>query len=357
MAIMPTYKKVVEEFFSAIAPLRAAYSDATFSYLAVSTPAGFLLLKGQLTFNVAPSKVPLTHFASASVRAGHCLLSELATSPEGLLEIIESGKITIAKEELLFPPASNGSHSAYFQPFHQVGLQTLNRVDVLGVVGAQNSELNRTLQLDWEVRAAATPYDGLQELAAEYQIGIVRTDAISIEFLANNVAAFDLGSTINGTKARLGLRLAKEGKAEFASLGYRVISQGKTVARSSIPGELFQWSESPDFRQGWAEIEVPPAAVIHGIARYAGIAQHQGWAIDPNAVQNPLRAAYETFDKGLMFLQEVLGREGRSGNARDLETVVGWVLWMLGFSVANLGSTPKTKKRLICSLRRLQVIW
>jgi hypothetical protein len=30
-------------------------------------------------------------------------------------------------------------------------------------------------------------------------------------------------------------------------------------------------------------------------------------------------------------------------DARDLETAVAWLLWMLGFSVAHLGGTPKTQ--------------
>ena len=172
----------------------------------------------------------------------------------------------------------------------------------------------------------------------------MRTDAVTIEFIAFNVAAFDLSSTISGTKAKLGLRIARGATPEVAALGFRVVSQGKTTSRGLIGGNKFAWSETPDHRQGWAEIEVPAAAVIQGFASYAGIAQHQGWAIDPNAVQNPLRAAYETFDKGLVFLNEVLARETKSGStSRDLETVVGWILWMLGFGVANLGSTSRTQ--------------
>jgi len=343
MPIASHATKAVQDFLAAIRPLRPAYSDPTFSYLAVRTVQGWLLLKGQLSLNLAPSKVPFNHFTSENVRAGHCHLSDIAGSPEEFLQIIEGGKIRVGTEDLLFPPGQNGTHGAYFQPLHPAGLQNQNRLNVLGIVGSENAEVNRTLHLDWEVRAAATPYDGLQDLASEFQVGIVRTDAISIEVAAYNVAAFDLTSAISGTKAKVGLRLAKGAKFDDASLGYRVLSQGKVTARGLIPGKDFKWSESADHRQGWAQIEVPPAAVVHGIANYAGVAQHQGWAIDPDAVQNPLRAVYETFDKALRFLQEVLNRETKSGNSRDLEAVLGWLLWMLGFGVANLGGTAKTQ--------------
>lgn len=298
-------KKAVAAFHVAIAPLWEAYSEPTFSYLAVRTAEGLLLLKGQVSLNIAPTKIKLGSFTSANVFAGHCLLSDVAETLEKFIEVVETGKIPVGEEVLLFPANTGGSHSAYYQPFHEVGLQNHNRLNVLGITGAQNTEVNRTLQLDWEVKASPTPYDGLAELAAEYQVGTVRTDAVAIEIVAYNVAAFDLTSAISGTTARLGLRLAKNAKSASAALGYRVVSKGE-VKRGQLVGKEFEWSDEPDHRQGWAEIEVPHAAVVHAIATYAGIAQHQGWALDPNSVQNPLRATYETFDKGLAFLNEVL---------------------------------------------------
>ena len=85
-------KKAVAAFFDAIKPLRAAYSDPTFSYLAIRTTQGLLLLKGHVSLNVTTIKVPLGHFASANVYAGRCLLSELAASPEQFIEIIAASK-------------------------------------------------------------------------------------------------------------------------------------------------------------------------------------------------------------------------------------------------------------------------
>ena len=164
MTIGAHNRKSAEDFFAAIKPLRAAYAEPTFSYLAVQTGGGLLLLKGQVSFNNTLSAIPFGRFASANVRAGQCRLSEIAESPEKFLEIIESGKIPIANEVLIFPPAENGAHGAYFQPLHQFGLQNQNRLDILGIVGGQNTEVNRSLHLDWELKASSTPYDSLQEL-------------------------------------------------------------------------------------------------------------------------------------------------------------------------------------------------
>jgi hypothetical protein len=73
------------------------------------------------------------------------------------------------------------------------------------------------------------------------------------------------------------------------------------------------------------------------------VVQHYWWVTDPAATQNPRRAAYEVFDPEFSVLREFLSRQGRGQNARDLEFGVAWLMWMLGFSVASLGSTGKTQ--------------
>ncbi len=75
---------------------------------------------------------------------------------------------------------------------------------------------------------------------------------------------------------------------------------------------------------------------------YAGHAQHYWWISDPSSAQNARRVAYGVFDPKLEYLAEVLSRTSSKGhNARELESVVGWLLWMLGFSVIQLGAAPK----------------
>jgi len=61
-------------------------------------------------------------------------------------------------------------------------------------------------------------------------------------------------------------------------------------------------------------------------------------------MQNPKRAVYNRFDEKLDILSDFLTKSGAKGrNARDLETGVAWLLWMLGFSVAHLGGTGRTQ--------------
>lgn len=53
---------------------------------------------------------------------------------------------------------------------------------------------------------------------------------------------------------------------------------------------------------------------------------------------------YELADSQLEILNDILTKsQSRGRDARELETGVAWLLWMLGFSVAHLGSTPRTQ--------------
>ena len=98
------------------------------------------------------------------------------------------------------------------------------------------------------------------------------------------------------------------------------------------------------FAGGVAEIDIPQGAVLHCVAIYDGIAQQFGWLSDPATVQNSRRTVYEAFDSNLETLKEIIGRtQGRGMEARDLESAVAWLLWMLGFGVAHLGGTRRTQ--------------
>jgi hypothetical protein len=83
---------------------------------------------------------------------------------------------------------------------------------------------------------------------------------------------------------------------------------------------------------------------VNCAASYTGVAQSHWWLTDPSRLQNSRRAAYETFDSKLESLREIISKALRKGEeARDLEAAISWLLWMLGFSVAQLGGTRRTQ--------------
>src|SRR5262249_39638705 len=152
--------------------------------------------------------------------------------------------------------------------------------------------------LDWTLRAANPPFDGLQDLINEYRLGQL-TDTSTIEIVAYNVAAVDGTSNVNGQTANFQVRTSLGLSPEKFSTGYRVLTQGKVVDRGNLGGDRFQWTDHADHRVGLASFAVPRAAVVQAIPQYGGIAQQFYWFTDPATAQNPRMAAFDAFDPKL----------------------------------------------------------
>lgn len=338
-------QNTIDAFFAGILPWGTAYEEfSSISYFAVKNDGVFVLLQVRLFLNTVPSDLPFTNFETENIRAGHFLISDLNADPQGVIGMLTDGKLKCPVGELWFPPADGGGYSTYHLPFHPEGLQNGNRVDVLTLTGARRTDYVRQPHFDWEVKAATTPYDSVAELLGEYRLGALRGDAVNLEVVAYNIAVVDPASIVIGTKAQPAVLLAKGLNPGAVTLGYRVFSQGRVVQRSTIAGAAMEWRMRDAVQLGTADVDIPPAAVLHCIASYAGAAQHQGWLSDPATLQNPQRSVYEAFDDKLEVLRDFLAKsQGKGRDARDLEAGVSWLLWMLGFSVAHLGGTDKTQ--------------
>jgi hypothetical protein len=338
------YRKYITDFFSGIAPWEVAYKFPGLSYFAVKHEDVFVLTQARLFLRSAPSTIPATHFQSGNIRAGYYPLTVLGGTPLEVVERILSGKLPTPHGELKFSPEQNGNYSTYYSPLHHEGLQNGRRLDLLMLTGAQHREYIRQPQLDWELKAAPTPYDNLNELLFEFGLGANQGDMTKVEVIASNVAEVDLSMRIQGATAKIGLLLANGLSREKSRLGYRVFHQGRVVTRASIDGTMMHWEPQENILRGSAEIDVPEGAVLGCTATYDGYAQHQGWITDPSTVQNPYRAVYEAFDNQVTILRDFLeNSQGKGRDARDLEAGVAWLLWMLGFGVAHLGGTAKTQ--------------
>ena len=91
--------------------------------------------------------------------------------------------------------------------------------------------------------------------------------------------------------------------------------------------------------QGSIEIDIPSGAVLHCFANYADEAHQHYWVRDPSTVQNPRRAVHQVFDDKMEILYELLKSQVKGRDARDFESAIAWILWMLGFNVTHLGGT------------------
>lgn len=341
MAVSGHDRKNIEEFFVAVSPWMAGYRPA-FNFVALRDGESFVIVQARLYFNTGALPPPRHHFQTANVRSGVYPLADLGGDARAVVDRLIEGILPTPDGDLSFRARHDGSHGAAFMPYNPQDLQSQNRIHLLSLVGEEQTGLLRP-QIDWELRAAPTPYDGLQELMLDHQVGSLRTDASSIEVIAFHVAAVDFSSSIFGTKARLSVLLSNGLAPEKVSLGYRIFAQGRVVARDRSAGGSMAWAGGPESQSGSLEIDVPEGAVLDCVASYDGQAQHHGWIADPSTAQNPRRAVYEAIDPKMEFLRELLTRTGRGKDARQFEVGVAWLTWMLGFSVIHLGGTQRAQ--------------
>ncbi|NOS68760.1 MAG: hypothetical protein HOP33_02375 [Verrucomicrobia bacterium] len=341
-------RKQLEDFLAAIEPNIAGYNYSTFSYLAQKKGNVFELAQGRLVLQGVPATSESKHFESPNLKVGFLHLHELKTSVKQFIESLLTGKLLTPHGELRFAPEKDRSHSIYFNPFHAEGVPFQNRQAFqyrqmqLHIRGDRRERLD-SLSLDWELKAGPIPFEGVQELCAEFGVGQIDGDSSTVEIVAFSVAAIGGESSVTGTKAKLVINLVDGLEREKASIGYRLIERNAVVKRGILSGDALTWENATNFQRGVAELEVTGGAVLHCVASHGGRAQHHYWVADPATAQNPFRAIHQAFDKNLDVLQELVTKAQTKGaNARDLEIAVAWLLWMLGFSTTHIGGTPKT---------------
>ena len=305
----------VERFFAAISSKSDAYAASTFNYLSIKIDKKFYIQQVQLFLNTGTSQVLATCFESENIRAGCYGLAELQLSAREVVERLLSGSISTPHGEMIFSPNEGGNFLATYDPLHQAGQSTQARFDILTILGGAAQPHMARPTLDWELKASPTPYDNLQELAGEFSLGLLR-DVINAEVVAFNVAAIDAASTVTGTVGRLGVRLALGVSSDQIMLGYRVFVGGRVIKRLSVLGSEMRWEQRDEFQHGSIEVEVPPAAVLHCVVSYCGVAQNHYWVADPTTAPNARRVVYETADNQLEILNDMLTKSQARG--RDL---------------------------------------
>ncbi|MGD9656458.1 MAG: hypothetical protein AB7U61_02290 [Methylocystis sp.] len=339
MPLQPFAQKYVDDFFSLVDQLKDGLREEIFSFVAIRAEDGFRLVQARLLLLANDSEAPLSVFNSENVRAGRYRLSDLGCDCRQFVEQLLSGELRTPDRVLSFPGNNADQYGTTYTPFHPDGLLTQSRISVLKILGKEMVQIQQP-DFDWEIKASDTPYDGLQDLMLAHGLGPLSGPTNNVEVAAFNVLYVDAQkSLVDGDKAHIHVRAGPGINTENVKIGYRVNSKGEIVTRASIPHGEIKWSKDSRGLHGEARIDVPPAAVVNAVVSYCGIAQNHFWFGDPNAFQNPRRAVYEAFDPGLATLKELLSNVKGKGDARQFESVIAWLLWMLGFGVNHL-NTP-----------------
>jgi hypothetical protein len=312
-----------------------AAEQATFTFVAVIRDDECLLIEGQLNFTAVDQQLKHS-FRSAGVRAGQYRLSNAKKSISGFLEEVEAGRLIFPDGDILIP-AHEGGCRWFYDPSHPAGGQS--RVEVMTVLGIERESLIDERLVNWDLRAADPPFDTLIELTNSFGLAYVG-GSIRFEAAVPTVIVVDLQQRVTRTQATLGLILMKGLDTDRAFLGYKVLISGNVVDRGRLSGSSFEWKDDGPILRGLATLQVPETAIVQCFAGYDGRAQSYGWIVDPNNHQNARRVAYETFDKDLTKLTEVLFREpggSHKNRADDFEFAISWLLWIRGYATSLLG--------------------
>lgn len=336
----------INQFFESISSWEEAYACPTFSFLAVPSDGVLHVLQGRLFLQTDTRPVQGRMVKTDAVVAGNISLTDVGLTYRDFIDhLITNQEVNTPVGKLKFPIDPNGAASVTSFPFHQEGLGNGSRLPVLMISGVQRHGFIQQPQIDWALAAAAQPYDSLNELLYELSLGGYQGDFAVIEVVAHTVAFVDFSSKVVGETAEPAMRLAKCAIPAKAQLTYRVVLHGNVVERGTISSDAMSWTEEEHWRKGVGKLNIPSGAVVQCFALYSGQAHHKGWIADPSLSQNPRRAIFEEFDQGQAVLKDFLFENQRTRKeARDFEVGVAWLLWMLGFSVAHAGATPRTSE-------------
>jgi hypothetical protein len=146
-----------------------------------------------------------------------------------------------------------------------------------------------------------------------------------------------------GTELSISIRLEKGLCIEDAQLGVVAMKAGETSVRKTFRACELTWTRDGEIQLGTIKYAVPSGRAVQSIAVFKGVAFHYWWVLDPLQIPNTRKAVYEVIDPDVAILRDFMTASGSKGSARDLESAVAWLLWMLGFSVAQLGTNTRTQ--------------
>ena len=154
---------------------------------------------------------------------------------------------------------------------------------------AGETEAIRQPEIDWEIKGASLPFDGLQELSNEFGLGPLTQRPPHIEIVAYNVEAIDIQkSKVSGTNADIHVLLAKGLLHDHLTLGYRIYMPGVATTRAIVSGTAMDWTEEDQIDRGRVMIQIPVAAVLNCTVSYNGIVQTHYWLSYPDKSQMKL---------------------------------------------------------------------
>lgn len=335
----------IDAFFGAIGPWLPGYKSQTFGFFGVQAGNTIEICAAQVRLHALKKPRPPVGRAGRFAY-GIVEVRRVAQGAQALVQALVNGTpIRLPDGRGLVLSASENANviAVPHTELHAEGLAMGARLSVLEILGGM-LELVQP-QVDWELKAARTPYDGLNELLVAYQIRAPIGDRRRVSVVTQTAVEVLAESKISEGSAEIGLWVPAGLRASLARLNYRVIDRGKTAERGTLAGKRLSWSKRGPAKVGTARIPVPRGAVLNCVAVYAECAHHSTWIGDPKEFQNPRLASLETIDSNLETLKTyLLPTERKGAAARHFESAVSWLVWACGLSAAHLGYADLLKE-------------
>lgn len=337
----------ISGFFEGISAWNAAYRHNVLSFFGIDTGGTIALCGARLRLSTArqPGK---PNFRSGDFVAGKISLSRLGCKPQDLAERIARGEVV---ELPGFGSARIGTTEAtdiFVSPpdtLHPAGLSTGRRLGVLSIFGGTNPVAGPRPEIDWVLKAASTPFDGVAELVSEYDVPFEQR--CKFEVVANTPVEVFIGSKVSGSSAEIAILLPSALRRSNARLSYRIFEKGRVLERGMRSGRGIKWKRAegtPGILIGTTQLTVPVSAVVNCAAVYADQSHHSYWVGDPKRFQNPRLSAFETIDPERQILRSYLLPAGPKGSAASqFEWAVCCMLWAYGLAPVPLGLADQSR--------------
>lgn len=335
------------EFLSLTKPWQGAYTDATFSFIAVKDGGRLRLVQGHviLPSNAVPQALQLQ---TPSVCACAVSLSTLGLDCEALIHALlrdeletPIGTLSLIEQEGVGPQDISVYFPRYPDDFNSSREHALSLTLSCGRMPFGN----RQAEFRNDLRTAQQPYDSIVELANELWLKPLRWDTCTLDISAHSPVAIDLTREIIGGKVRLALLALRGIDVTPARFGYRVVATGSVVQRRTLAATELAWSAGAGERiqVGEIDVRVPDGAIVQCFASYDGLLLQQGFVVQPGILPNVRRMTHEVFDPALENTKKCLfDAKTQKQDARNLEAGVANLLYMLGFAVDPLFGKPQS---------------
>ena len=197
-------ERQLSAYFQAIEEWRAAYRLARLHVLGVRTSDALELVAARIVLDVGSDTVCKVAFRAGRVEAHQVLLDQDEIDVQGIARALASAEgVRVAGIGRIKLPSTEqvGIYVAAPTLLHPEGLSAGSRLAVLSIGGGQIADVLPQPASDWLLKAADSPYESVQELAIDYNVGTLRGDRALLEVAARTAIEVLAESAVTGNRA------------------------------------------------------------------------------------------------------------------------------------------------------------